>query len=117
MYFLLNEIKESKNIPIKISQSNLPINLNFININVKCLSLQGTPDTDIWILENYFISDDGLSNNEKIAFRVFVNRRLSDFKNKFPFSSSEEFRNLKQDVDYINLTDDEKKAIEIIANE
>ena len=117
MYFLLNEIKETKNISQPISQSPLPINLNFININVKCLSLAGTPDTDIWILENYFISDDGLSNNEKIAFRVFVNRRLSDFKNKFPFSSSEEFRNLKQDVDYINLTNDEKKAIEIIANE
>ncbi|SNB34111.1 nuclease-related domain-containing protein [Flavobacterium psychrophilum] len=117
MYFSLNEIKVTNNVKVKISQSPIPINLNFININVKCLSLQGTPETDLWILENYFISDDGLSNNEKIAFRVFVNNRLNDFKKEFPFNDSEEFRNLKQDVDYINLTKEEKEAIEIIANE
>lgn len=117
MYFSLNEIKGSENILVNISQSPLPVNLNFVNINLKCLSLPGTPDTDIWILENYFSSDDGLSNNEKIAFRVFVNNKLNDFKKDFPFNDSEEFRNLKQDVSYINLTKEEKEAIEIIANE
>lgn len=117
MYFSLNEIKSSVNISIKIKQSPIPINLNFIYINVKCLSLQGTPDTDIWLLENYFISDDGLSNNEKIAFRVFVNNRLNDFKKEFPFIDSDEFRNLKQDAEYINLTKEEKEALGIIAKE
>lgn len=117
MYFSLNEIKTSENFQIKISQSPLPVNLNFININVKCLSLPGTPDIDIWFLENYFISDDGLSNNEKIAFRVFVNNRLNDLKKEYPFISSEEFRNLKQDAEYLSLTNDEKEALEVIAKE
>jgi hypothetical protein len=117
MYFSLNEIKASENIQVKISQSPLPVNLNFININVKCLSLPGTPDTDMWILENYFSSDDGLSNNEKIAFRVFVNNRLNDLKKEYTFINSEEYKNLKQDIDYLSLSKEEKEALEIIAKE
>lgn len=117
MYFLLNEIIEHKNIPQPINQSPLPINLNFIKINVKCLSLSGIPETDIWILENFFISDDGLSNNEKIAFRVFVNSRLKELKKEFTFINSEEFKNLKQDKEFIELSDDDKEALEIIAKE
>ncbi|MEY3499134.1 MAG: hypothetical protein RL308_803 [Bacteroidota bacterium] len=115
MYFTLNEIKEPLSIPIKINQSVLPINLNFIKINVKCLNLNGTPETDVWMLENYFISDDGLSKEEKIAFRVFVNRKLNEQKGENPFIDSAEFKLLKQDKAYSELSNEEKEALVIVA--
>jgi hypothetical protein len=115
MYFTLNEIKETLIVPIKINQSVLPINLNFIKINVKCLNLNGIPETDVWMLENHFISDDGLSKEEKIAFRVFVNRKLNEQKGENPFIDSEEFKLLKQDKAYIELSNEEKEALVIVA--
>lgn len=115
MYFTLNEIKESLNIPIKINQSILPINLNFIKINVKCLNLNGIPEADLWMLDNHFNSEDGLSQEEKIAFRVFVNKKLNDQKGKNPFIDSIEFKLLKQDKEYIELSKEEKEALEIVA--
>ncbi len=115
MYFTLNEIKETLSVPIKINQSVLPINLNFIKINVKCLNLNGIPETDVWMLENHFISDDGLSKEEKIAFRVFVNRKLNEKKGENPFIDCEEFKFLKQDKAYIELSNEEKEALVIVA--
>lgn len=115
MYFTLNEIKQSLSFPIKINQSVLPINLNFININVKCLNLNGIPETDIWMLENHFISDDGLSKEEKIAFRVFVNRKLNEQKEENQFIDSEEFKLLNQDKAYIELSNEEKETLVILA--
>ncbi|MBP2281726.1 hypothetical protein H4V97_000044 [Flavobacterium sp. CG_23.5] len=115
MYFTLNEIKQSLSFPIKINQSVLPINLNFIKINVKCLNLNGIPETDVWMLENHFISNDGLSKEEKIAFRVFVNRKLNEQKGENPFVDSAEFKLLKQDKAYIELSNEEKEALVIVA--
>lgn len=115
MYFTLDEIKETLSVTIKVNQSVLPINLNFIKINVKCLNLNGIPETDVWMLENHFISDDGLSKEEKIAFRLFVNRKLNDKKGENPFIDSEEFRLLKQDKTYIELSNEEKEALVIVA--
>jgi len=115
MYFTLNEIKEIYSIPVKINQSVLPINLNFIKINVKCLNLNGIPETDVWMLENHFISDDGLSKEEKIAFRVFVNKKLNEQKAEHPFIDSEEFKILKQDKAYTELSNEEKEALIIVA--
>jgi len=115
MYFTLNEIKEPWSIPIKINQSVLPINLNFIKINVKCLNLNGIPEVDVWMLENHFISEDGLSKEEKIAFRVFVNKKLNEQKAEHPFIDSEEFKLLKQDKAYTELSNEEKEALVIVA--
>lgn len=115
MYFMLNEIRETFSIPINIEQSVIPIKLNFIKINVKCLSLNETPETDVWMLENHFISDDGLSKEEKIAFRVFVNRKLNEQKREHLFIESEEFKLLLQYKEYIELSDDEKEAVIILA--
>lgn len=115
MYFTLNEIKETKSISVPIKQSDAPIILNFIRISVKCLNLNGIPETDVWMLENHFISEDGLSKEEKIAFRVFVNKKLNEQKGENPFVDSSEFKLLKQDKEYIELSNEEKEALEIVA--
>lgn len=114
MYFTLNEIKETKSISVPIKQSDAPIILNFIRISVKCLNLNGIPETDVWMLENHFISEDGLSREEKIAFRVFVNKKLNKQKGENPFVDSSEFKLLKQDKEYIALSNEEKEALEIV---
>lgn len=76
MFFTVLQIKETLQESIKIHQSQNPIILSFTKVCVKCLSISGLPETDIWILDNYFNSEDDLTKEEQIAFRVFVNRKL-----------------------------------------
>ena len=115
MYFSLVSIAEPHVESIKIKQSNIPIRLDFVQISVKCLNLFGHPIADIWMLENHFLSEDGLSNHEKIAFRVFTNNRLKELKMKFPFSDSKESQFLLQDETYRKLSAEEKDAIGLLA--
>lgn len=42
----------------------------------------GLPKTDVWILDNFFNSEDDLSREEQIAFRVFVHRKINAEKSK-----------------------------------
>ena len=82
MYFSIVEIKEAQSFTISIKQSATPVILNFTKLSVKCLSLDASPVTDIWILNNYFESEENLSKEEKIAFRIFINNRLNKLKRK-----------------------------------
>lgn len=114
MFFTVLEIKETQQEHIKIRQSQNPIVLSFSKINVKCLSLVGSPNTDIWILDNYFNSDDDLTKEEQIAFRVFVNKKINDEKRKLKFEDSQDFEQLLQDKQYYDLSNEEKEAIKIL---
>ncbi|MCL1669886.1 hypothetical protein M2T82_17640 [Elizabethkingia ursingii] len=114
MFFTVLDIKETQQEHIKIRQSQNPIVLSFSKINVKCLSLVGSPDTDIWILDNYFNSEDELTKEEQIAFRVFVNAKINDEKRKQRFEDSQDFTQLLQDKQYNDLSNEEKDAIKIL---
>ena len=111
MYLTVLDVKESLQEPIKIRQSQNPIVLSFIKINVKCLSLLGSPETDIWILDNYFSSEDDLTKEEQIAFRVFINSKLNGEKRRQIFEESQEYKLLLQDSQYNVLSKEEKEAI------
>ena len=114
MFFTVLEVKETQQEHIKIRQSQNPIVLSFSKINVKCLSLIGSPDTDIWILDNYFNSEDELTKEEQIAFRIFVNAKINDEKRKQKFEDSQDFKQLLQDKQYNDLSNEEKEAIKIL---
>jgi hypothetical protein len=88
MFLTVLAIKETLQEPIKIRQTLTPIVLSFTKIKVKCLSLVGFPETDIWILDNYFNSEDDLTKEEQISFRVFVNSKINDEKSKQKFEDS-----------------------------
>ena len=111
MFLTVLNIKESQQEPIKIRQSEKPIILSFTKIKVKCLSLAGLPETDIWILNNYFNSEDDLTKEEQIAFRVFVNRKLNAEKLKKKFIDSQEYRQLLEDTCYKVLSEEDKLFI------
>lgn len=111
MFFTVLNVKESTTESIKIKQSQNSINLTFTKLTVKCLSLNNTPETDLWILDNYFYSEDDLSREEKIAFRVFINQKISSEKTKNDFENSKEYRQLLEDTQYKELSEDEKNAI------
>jgi hypothetical protein len=111
MFFTVLNVKESLTEYIKIKQAQNPINLLFTKLTVKCLSLNNTPETDLWILDNYFYSEDDLSREEKIAFRVFINQKVNSEKNKKKFEDSKEYRQLLEDRQYQELSEDEKSAI------
>src|SRR5690606_13426199 len=100
---------------IKIKQSPLPIILEFCRLKVQCLSIEGNPSAEVWMLENFFNSEDGLSKEEKIAFRVFINNVLYEEKSKQPFIDSYEFKLLKLDNEYLALTPEEKDVVATIS--
>jgi len=112
MFFTVLKVKESESYSITIRQSKNPIILTFTKLYVKCLNLNSNPETDLWILDNYFLSEDNLSKEEKIAFRIFINKKIDDEKAKNSFEDSFEYKQLLQDSRYLELTNEEKKAIE-----
>ena len=114
MFLTVLVIKESQQEPIKIRQSEKPIILSFTKIKVKCLSLVGSPETDIWILDNYFNSEDDLTKEEQIAFRVFVNAKINDEKQKQKFENSQEYKQLLEDNLIFLLSNEEKEAIKTL---
>lgn len=114
MFFRVNKVLERQSFDISIKQANLPITLNFLKLSVVCLSLYDKPKVNIWILDNYFINENGLNKEEKIAFKVFINRRLNKFKQKERFIDSNFYKDLKESDDYYNLTSDEKNAVDIL---
>lgn len=117
MYFTVKEIREciSKEIPIKGYPRS--VLLSFTKVSVKCLSLRGQ-DAEIWILDNYLTSIDGLAKEEQIAVRVFIERRIIELKKSAPFTDSKYYQQLMKDSCYQNLSDEEKSAVnELILNQ
>ena len=110
-FFTVLAVKETIHEPIKINQSQNPIILSFSKINVKCLSLAGSPETDVWIIENYFNSEDELTREEQIAFRVFVNKKIYAEKSKKIFMDSQEYLQLLEDVRYKGLSEENKQFV------
>jgi hypothetical protein len=115
-FLLIKEVKDNKSFTIPIRQSPQPIILNFIKLEVTCLSINSKPEPDLWILENYFKSDDDLSKEEKIAFRIFINYRINEEKRNSPYIKSKEFVQLLENELFISLSKEEKDAIKILAN-
>jgi len=111
MFFTVNAVKETTQESVKIKQSQNPITLSFTKLAVKCLSMASFPETDIWILDNFFNSEDDLSREEQIAFRVFVNKKIYTEKSKTKFTESQEYRLLIQDTRYMALSEENKRFI------
>lgn len=109
MYLLVEEIMEtiSKSIPLR--QSTKPIQLNFTKVKVKCLSLQTKQVAEVWLLNNYFQSEDKLSKEEQIAIRVFVNMLVAEKIKEHKFIDSHEYIQLNQDREYKALLKEEKE--------
>ncbi|MCG2792612.1 MAG: hypothetical protein L6262_03565 [Weeksellaceae bacterium] len=111
MFFTVLKLKETQQEPVKIRQSQNPIILSFTKITVKCLSLLGSPETDIWILDNYFNNEDVLTREEQIAFRVFVNKKIIAEKSKHIFTDSQEYLQLLEDARYKGLSEENKQFL------
>lgn len=103
MFLLVEEVGQSITRSIPLRQSATPILLNFTKVKVKCLSLPNRLTAEIWLLNNYFQSEDKLSKEEQIAFRVFVNMLVSEKVKEQSFEDSLEHIQLKQDKEYKSL--------------
>jgi hypothetical protein len=117
MFFTVLAIKETIQEPVNIKQSQNPIILSFSKIYVKCLSLVGLPETDIWILDNYFNNEDELKREEQIAFRVFVNKKIIAEKSTHKFTDSKEYLQLLEDSRYIGLSEESKQFLKDNCND
>ncbi len=107
MFLLVNVVGETISKPIALRQSKKPIILNFTKVQVTCLSLPNRLKTEVYLLDNYFTSENGLSKEEQIAFRVFVNQLVSAKTKEQPFEKSHEFIQMQQDKEYKQALDNE----------
>lgn len=108
MYLLVEEVGESITKAVPLRQSTTPIMLHFTRVKVKCLSIQNKLNAEVWLLNNYFQSEDKLSKEEQIAFRVFVNMLVSAKMKEQTFEGSYEHIQFTQDKEYKNLLSEEK---------
>lgn len=108
MFLLVEEVGQSITKAVPLRQSTTPIMLHFTKVNVKCLSIQNKLNAEVWLLNNYFQSEDKLSKEEQIAFRVFVNMLVSDKMKEQTFEGSFEHIQFTQDKEYKNLLAEEK---------
>lgn len=108
MFLLIQEVGQSITKPVPLRQTTAPILLHFTKVKVKCLSLQNKLTAEVWLLNNFFQSEDKLSKEEQIAFRVFVNMLVSEKMKEQSFEGSYEHIQLTQDREYKNLLAKEK---------
>jgi len=108
MFLLVDEVGESITKSVQLRQSETPILLHFTKVKVKCLSLQNKLAAEVWLLSNYFQSEDKLSREEQIAFRVFVNKLVSAKMKEQTFEGSYEHIQFAQDKEYKSLLAEEK---------
>ncbi len=102
MYLLVEEVAEVKQAheKIKVNKIEKNIPLNFVRLSVRCLSVHGNPGAEVWLLDNDFSSEEGLSKEEQIAFRVFVNRKVASEARNNPFEDSSHFKWMKQSDEF-----------------
>jgi hypothetical protein len=98
MYLLVKAVGEVKQVheKIKVNKTEKIIPLNFLRLSVSCLSVHGIPDAEVWLLDNDFSSEEGLSKEEQIALRVFVNKKVTVAVEKNPFEDSLHCKWMKQ---------------------
>jgi hypothetical protein len=109
MFLLVEEVGQSITKSIPLRQSTTPILLHFTKVKVKCLSIQNKLTAEVWLLNNYFQSEDKLSKEEQIAFRVFVNMLVSTKMKEQTFERSYEHIQFTQDREYKSLFAEEKE--------
>ena len=119
MYLTLLDIigHEDKTIQIRTKGGITNVSLFFTKIRVKCISIEGTPVKDLFMLDNYFKADE-LTKNELIALRVYCNELLKDKirEKKLSFTGSIQYQNMVDSDEFKNLSPDEKQAIYDLAN-
>lgn len=113
MYLKVLSLLEEKTESISIKQSKTPINLNYIKLKVLCLSLESKQEAEIWLNKNYFDGDGDLSKEEQIASKILITKKLKEYKEKYQFKDSIEFREFEQN----NLSIDLKKKIKELESE
>ncbi|MFW2137385.1 hypothetical protein ACK2M7_14120 [Chryseobacterium sp. TY4] len=116
MFFRVVEVGETMIQTIDIKQSKTPVELRFTKLKVQCLSILGKPQTFIWILDNYFNSIDGLSKEEKIAFQVFINLKITEVKSQRKFTESNAHRDLLNSQEFLALDDNLQSDLKILIN-
>ena len=116
MYLTLLDVigHEDKTIQIKIKGENTNVSLFFTKIRVKCISIEGTPEKDLFMLDNYFKADEHeLTKEEQIALRVYCNMLIRDIirRKEKSFTNSIQYNNMVESDDFANLSVDEQQAI------
>ena len=118
MFLYVQEIVERVEYEQFLKKNDLkPIILKFTKVKVQCNSLIHKKEVEVWLLDNYLISDDNyLSKEEQIAFRILLNERIKDYEKEHPFKKSEFYLNLINDNNYIQTGSLESELIEKLAS-
>lgn len=121
MYLTLLDIigHEDKTIQIKTKGGKTNVILFFTKIRVKCISIEGTPEKDLFMLDNYFKADEhDLTKEEQIALRVYCNMLLRNIirRKEKSFTNSIQYNNMVESDEFVKLSVNEQQAIIDLAN-
>lgn len=105
MFLLVKEIVDKAEHEQLLKKGDTkPIILKFIKIKVQCISMIQKIETEVWLLDNYLISDDNyLSKDEQIAFRILLNEKVNTYKKDNPFEKTDYYKDLINDNNYIQI--------------
>lgn len=121
MYLTLLDIigHEDKTIQIKTKGGKTNVILFFTRIKVKCISIEGIPEKDMFMLDNYFKADEHeLTKEEQIALRVYCNMLLRDIirRKENSFTNSIQYNNMIESDEFVKLSGNEQQAVIDLAN-
>ena len=105
-YLLIERKIDEKIVLQPINQSKTPIKLAFTKVRVKCISNTGRVQAEVWLLDNYFKNEERLSQEDQIAFKVFISSIIRDAIKKDPFEQSNEYGLMKQNDLYQAFTNE-----------
>ncbi|MBM1105170.1 NERD domain-containing protein [Aurantibacter crassamenti] len=102
MYVLVLDAQEVES-KLITRKNATAVTLSFIKIRVKCLSLESKLETDVWVFKNYLENAGELTRDEQIAFRIYLNQCIAEFKKQHPFKSSNTYKKLLQDSRFLEI--------------
>ena len=121
MYLTLLDIigHEDKTIQIRTKGGRTNVSLFYTKIRVKCISIEGAPEKELFMLDNYFKADEHeLTKEEQIALRVYCNMLVRDIirRKEKSFTNSIQYHNMVKSDEFVKLSLNEQQAIIDLSN-
>lgn len=104
---------------VSIKQADKPIQLSFAYVGAELLDELGrSVPVTAYLFDNFFVSDSAeLSKEEQIAYRVLIGKRLKEWKKKYPFEESDEYRSMLASSEYNSLNEDDRIILEKLVHQ
>jgi len=103
MYLTITEVMGTLTELVHIKQSDKPIELKYVQVQAKTLSLVNNVQIEVLLSLNYLFSKSKLSREEQIAFSVYAKQKEKLLQKESPFEDSFEYKKFVTSSDKIDV--------------